>query len=129
MSSESGDNLLQSNSSDDVDSNDDDDDDLITFQFDSKTITLYYSQLSKYSQNVREKYLYTDILKYFPSELHDFNQKYNINSDNIIIFFQLLQHNFNLDENIVLTYDQCIDLFKISDFLKIDKLPKKTSKL
>ena len=57
--------------------NDDDfkNDDLITFQHESKTINFHYSQLTKYSKHIRDKYLLP---------VNDY------------LFFQLLQRNYNI---------------------------------
>lgn len=97
-------------------------DDLITFQLDSKTINLHYSQFVKYSKLARVEYLFTDVINRFPQELHKFQEKSQISPDNIVYSFQLLQQNYDIDINSDLTYIQCIDLLKISKYLEIRKL-------
>lgn len=99
------------------------DDDSISFQYESQNIVLHYLQFSKYSIFIRKKYLITNISSLFPSELQKFQQQSSIDIDSIYLFFRLLQQNFNND--LILTYKQYIDLFKISDFLQIKKLTKK----
>lgn len=110
------------------DSSEDDEDDLIVFQFETKTIKIYYSQLSKYSKFIRDKYMFSDIGNVLPDEIHRMQNKYNIISDNIDLFFQLLQDNFNLSENQSLSYIQYLDLLKISDYFQVKKLTKKLIK-
>lgn len=125
LNSENLDSLLQSDSSSD---DNDDNDDLVTFQFESEFIHLYYSQLFKYSKYVRDKYLFSNVIKCFPLEIQEFKNQNHINSDSIILFFQLLQQNFDTNENLNLSYKQCLDLLKIAEFLQINKLTKKPKK-
>lgn len=110
------------------DSSEDDEDDLVIFQFETKTIKVYYSQLSKYSKFIRDKYMFSDIGNVLPDEIHRMQNQYNIISDNIDLFFQLLQDNFNLSENQSLSYIQYLDLLKISDYMQVKKLTKKLIK-
>lgn len=97
-------------------------DDLVTFQVESKTIDLYYSQLTKYSEHIRNKYLYSDVINLFPEEISTFQKKHRLSIDSIVYFFLLLKQNYNIDEYASLTYIQCTDLLKISKYLKIRKL-------
>ena len=97
-------------------------DDLITFEHNSKTVNLYYSQLTKYSKNFREKYLFTEVINHLPQDIHNFQEKSQILPENIDYFFQLLQQNYDINEDSTLTYIQCIDLLKISKFLEVRKL-------
>lgn len=110
------------------DSSEDDEDDLVIFQFETKTIKVYYSQLSKYSKFIRDKYMFSEIGNVLPDEIHRMQNQYNIISDNIDLFFQLLQDNFNLSENQSLSYIQYLDLLKISEYLQVKKLTKKLIK-
>lgn len=75
------------------------DDDLFIFQLDSTTITLYYSQLTKYSKHVRDEYLFSDVVNHFSQEIHKFKEEYQISADNIVYFFQLLQQNYIISES------------------------------
>lgn len=104
----------------------DDEDDFITFQFESKKINILFSQFSKYSKLIRNKYVVSDVRNRFPQELHDFQSQNSLDTDNIYYFFQLLQKDFNIDES--LSYKRYIDLSKLSEFLEIKKLSKKLNK-
>lgn len=97
-------------------------DDLITFEVDSKTTNLFYSQLVKYSKYIRDRYLFLDVIKLFPQEINKFKEDYQVSPNSIFIFFELLHDNFDIKENSVLTYEQCADLLKISKYLDIGKL-------
>lgn len=109
-------------------SSDDDNDDFISFQIQSEIIIIYYSQFSKYSKHIRDNYLFSDVVNRFPRELLSFQQQNKIDLENIISFFQYLQQNFNIDENLTITYKQCLDLLKISKYLEVKKLTKKLQK-
>ena len=100
-------------------------DDLITFQHDSATINFYYSQLTKYSKNIRESYLFSDVSNRMPQEILKLQEESQLLPENIDLFFQLLQQNYNINEDSIFTYIQCIDLLKISDFLEVRKLTSK----
>ena len=108
-----------------IDDNNFENDDLITFQHNSTKINLYYSQLTKYSKNVREKYLFSDVINLLPQDIHQFQEEFQLLPENIDLFFQLLQQNYNIKEDLILTYIQCIDLLKISKFLDVRKLSSK----
>ena len=97
-------------------------DDLITFQHCSKKINIYYSQLTKYSKHIRETYLFSDVTNRFPQEIRQFQEDFQLLPENIDLFFELLQQNYNINEDLVLTYAQCIDILKICKFLKVRKL-------
>ena len=114
----------QFNSSDD----DYDKDDLITFQYESQIFSLYNWQFFKYSLYFREKYINSNVKDYLPKDLHDLQENSDINSENIIYFFQLLQNNFEIDEKTSLTYKQYVDLVNISEHFKTKKLSKKLMK-
>ena len=109
-------------------SSDDDNDDFISFQIQSEIINIYYSQFSKYSKYICDNYLFSDVVNRFPRELLAFQQQNKIDLENIISFFQYLQQNFNIDENLTITYKQCLDLLKISKYLEVKKLTKKLQK-
>ena len=107
----------------DITDNDDfENDDLVKFQHDSKTINFYYSQLTKYSKRIRDEYLFSNVNNLFPQEIREFQEKYQLLPESIDSFFQLLHKNYNIGEDLILTYIQCIDLLKISKFLKVRKL-------
>lgn len=97
-----------------------DEDDHITFQFESNQISFYYSNLSRYSKLIRDKYLLSDAQNSLPHDLQNFKGQQNINTENIILFFKLLQNELTINQN--LTYKEYIDLYKISEFLQIKKL-------
>lgn len=103
-------------------------DDLITFQYELKTIQLFYSQLVKYSKHSREKILYTDCTKRIPTEIDNIQKKFQINTDSFILFFHLLEQNFNLQTNDKLTYKECVDLLKISTEFEARKLTNNIKK-
>lgn len=119
---DSGNESRQSNSQSD---DNEYDDDSISFQFESQKITLHYLQFFKYSTFIRTNYLVSDIANLFPKELQNLQQRSNISTDNIYLFFHLLDDNFNINDDFTLTYKQYIDLFKISEFLQIKKLSKR----
>ena len=102
-----------------------DNDDLVAFQLDSKPINLYYSQLTKYSKHVRDAYLFSDVIKRFPQEIHSFQKEFQLLQDSVAYFFQLLLQNFNIEDNSNITYTQCIDLLKIAKYLEVRKLTYK----
>lgn len=98
----------------------DEEDDLITYQFDSSTINFHYSHFAKYSRLIRNKYLYPDVKNRLPQELRNFQEQYDINSSNIVFFFQLLQEDFIINQQ--LDYKQYTDLYKLSEILQVKKL-------
>ena len=99
-----------------------DNDDLLSFQHDSKTINLYYSQLTKYSKHIRDSYLFSDVINRFPQDILKFQEEFQLLPESVDHFFQLLGQNYNINDQMNLTYIQCIDLLKISKFLKVRKL-------
>lgn len=109
-------------------SNDDnyENDDLISFQLGSKLINLYYSHLTKYSKRIRDKYLFNDVIEQFPQEIRQFQEEFQLSLESVYSFFQILQENANIKENLILQYNQCADLLKISKYLEIRKLYKVT---
>lgn len=115
-------NLDQSQNSDIVEDQNFENDDLVTFQHDLITINLYYSQFAKYSKYIRDSYLMSDVSNRFPQEIHKFQEEFHLSSESIDYFFQLLRQNYDVTEDIKLTYIQCTDLLKISEFLKVRKL-------
>lgn len=102
-----------------------DNDDLITLQIGMESIHLYISQLIKYSKRARDEYSFSDISKQLTEDLQKIERQYKLSTENIIFFFQLLEQNFNMNENLVLTFQQCIDLLKITEYLKVRKLSVK----
>ena len=102
-----------------------DNDDLITLQIGMESIHLYISQLIKYSKRARDEYSFSDISKQLTEDLQKIERQYKLSTENIIFFFQLLEQNFNMNENFVLTFQQCIDLLKITEYLKVRKLSVK----
>lgn len=109
--------------SDLISNNNYDNDDFISFQLDSNTINLYYSQFVKYSKHIRDAYLFSDIIEQIPQEISSIQQKFDIQADSILYFFHLLQQNLNIDENNnEINYKQCVDLFKISNYFEVRKL-------
>ncbi|KAK8845001.1 hypothetical protein M9Y10_021175 [Tritrichomonas musculus] len=125
MSNSCSQNLGQEQKSDIIDDDNFEKDDLVSFQHDSKTINLFYSQLTKYSKLVRESYLFPDVINHLPQEIHKFQDEYHLLPDSVDYFFQLLQQNYNINEDAILTYIQCIDLLKISKFFGVRKLSSK----
>ena len=99
-------------------------DDLIEFQLDSKIINFYYSKLTKYSKRIREKYLFSDASNRFPQELKKFQEDFNLSISSVFCFYQVLQQNFDINENSNLKYNQCADILKISKEFEIRKLMK-----
>ena len=87
MSNFSSQELDQDQNSDIIDNNDFENDDLVTFQHDSKTINLFYSQLIKYSKHVRESYLFSDVINHLPQEIHKFQDEYHLLPDSVDYFF------------------------------------------
>ena len=101
----------------DITDNDDfENDDLVEFQH------FYYSQLTKYSKHIRDSYLFSDVTNRFPQEIRDFQEECQFLPESVDYFFQLLNKNFNIEEDLILTYIQCIDLLKISKHLEVRKL-------
>ena len=99
-------------------------DDLITFELDSKKINFYYSKLTKYSKRIRDKYLFSHVKDHFPQELQQFQEESNLSLSSIFCFYQILQQNFDINENSNFKYNQCADILKISKEFKIRKLKK-----
>lgn len=87
-------------------------------------IDLYYSQIVKYSKHVREGYIFSDIINRLPQEIKKFQEDSQLPLENIVLFFQLLQQNYDIKDNLILTYIQCVDLIKISKYLEVRKLSK-----
>ena len=108
--------------SNNLDDNNFDNDDLVTFQLDSQTISFFYSQFTKYSKHIRDEYLFSDVTNHFPHEFHQFQRQHKLSSDTILLFFQLLQQNYNFNKNFTITYMQCLELLKISKYLETRKL-------
>ncbi|KAK8872139.1 hypothetical protein M9Y10_007900 [Tritrichomonas musculus] len=107
------------------DINDDDNfenDDLFTFQHNSKNINLYYSQLTKYSKHIRETYLFSDVNNRLPQEIHQLQEESRLLPESVDLFFQLLEQNYDLTEDLILKYTQCADLLKICKFFEVRKL-------
>lgn len=100
MSNSCSQNLGQEQKSDIIDDDNFENDDLVSFQHDSKTINLFYSQLTKYSKLVRESYLFPDVINHLPQEIHKFQDEYHLLPDSVDYFFQLLQHQRRCDLNI-----------------------------
>ena len=94
-----------------------DEDDLITFQFKSHEISFYFTHLSRFSKFIRVNYRLPDVKNRFYHVLCDFKEKQNVTTDNIILFFKLLQDDFRISQN--LTYDEYKDLLKLTEFLQI----------
>ena len=112
---------LDTNTSDDEY---DDEYDLITFQLESQTINFKFSHLSKYSSLIRKNYIYLDLQDKLPTKIQEYQANYKINPPNFILFFQLLNENFNIKQSLTLTYKQYKDLYKISELFEIKKLRK-----
>lgn len=108
---------------DSSDSSYDEDDDFITFQYESRPINIYYSRLSKYSRLICKEYLFSDVQNRFPQELSTFQKQNKIDTENIYLYFQLLQKKFVINQT--LSFKQYSDLFKISSFLQTSKISKK----
>ena len=66
--------------------NDYDEDDFISFQYESQTINLYYTHLSKYSRLIHKEYLYLDVQDRLTQDLHNLQKQFNIDSTNIYHF-------------------------------------------
>ena len=115
----------QAQNSDSIDDESFENDDLVTFQHNSAKIKLYYSQLTKYSKHIREEYLFPDVVNRLPQEIHQFQEEFQLLPESVDFFFQLLQQNYNIKEDLTLTYVQCIDLLKISKYLEVRKLTSK----
>ncbi|KAK8865444.1 hypothetical protein M9Y10_010992 [Tritrichomonas musculus] len=115
----------QIHNSDIIDDDNFENDDLFSFQHNSKKINIFYSQLTKYSRHVRESYLFSDVINRLPQEIHQFQEEFQLIPENVDFFLQLLQQNFNINEDLILTYIQCIDLLKICKFLEVRKLSSK----
>ncbi|KAK8840721.1 hypothetical protein M9Y10_030498 [Tritrichomonas musculus] len=125
MSNSSPQNCDQDQNSDIVVDEDFENDDLITFQHDSTTITFFYSQLTKYSKNIRESYVFSEVINRIPQEIRKYQEQSHLLPENVDLFFQLLQQNYNINDDSIFTYIQCMDLLKISDFLGVRKLSSK----
>ena len=110
MSSFNPQNCDQDQNSDIVEDEDFESDDLIKFQHNSTTINLYYSQLTKYSKHIRDSYLFSDVINRFPQEIHKFQEEFQLSPESVDYFFQLLHQNYNINDQINLTYIHCIQL-------------------
>ncbi|KAK8884623.1 hypothetical protein M9Y10_043739 [Tritrichomonas musculus] len=99
-----------------MDNDDFENDDLVEFQH------FYYSQLTKYSKHIRDSYLFSEVTNRFPQEIRDFQEECQLLPESVDYFFQLLNKSFNIEEDLILTYIQCIDLLKISKHLQVRKL-------
>lgn len=118
---------LTADSSDQNNQSDDDDydnDDFFSFKLESTQINLNYSNLTKYSKIIRETYLFSDLFNHLPQEIKKIQSENQLSTENIIIFFQFSQQNYNVKENNTLTYKQCVELLKLSECLKVRKLRK-----
>lgn len=96
-------------------------DDLVSFQLELSTVHLYFSQLVKYSKRARDEFLFSDIIKRIPTEIEKVRTKFQLSTENIILFFQLLRQNYNIKDDI-LTYKDCINLLKLSKHFEVRKL-------
>ncbi|KAK8836032.1 hypothetical protein M9Y10_040232, partial [Tritrichomonas musculus] len=122
MSKTSAKRFDQGQNFDITDNGDFENDDLVKFQHNSKTINFYYSQLTKYSKRIRDSYLFSDVINQLPQEIRNFQEEYQLLPESVDYFFQFLHKDYNIEEDLTLTYIQCIDLLKISKFLEIRKL-------
>ena len=125
MSNLSSQTLDQEQHSDILDENDFENDDLVTIQPNSTKINIYYSQLTKYSKHIREKYLFSSVSNRLPQEIQEIQEKYQPLPENVDYFFQLSQENYDIKEESNLTYIQCVDLLNICNFLEVRKLSSK----
>ena len=75
FSTQSFDQKQQSNI---IDDDNFENDDLITFEYNSKTINLYFSQIIKYIKYVRDSYKFIDIPNHFPQKIQNFKTNFNL---------------------------------------------------
>ena len=69
--------------------------------------------------------MFPDVINSLPQKIHQFQEESQLLPENVDIFFQLLEQNYNINEDSNFTYIQCIDLLKICDFLEVRKLSSK----
>ena len=99
MSDFSPQNFDQGQQSDFICDEDFENDDLVAFQHDSKKINIFYSQLTKYSKHIRESYLFSDVSDRIPQEILKFQEESQLLPESVDLFFQLLQQNYDINEN------------------------------
>ena len=118
-------NSDQEQNSDFVDDDSFEKDDLFKFHLNSSEICIYYSQLTKYSEHIREEYNFSDVKNLLAQEIDKLQEESQLLPESVNFFFELLQQNYNINENLTLTYIQCNDLLQISESLKVRKLSYK----
>lgn len=123
-------NHLTSDSNDEISKSDssEEDDDLIYFSIKSIEIDINYQKIIHYSKYIKNKYLPKDLNEHFPDELERFQDENDINLENIALFFNLIQQNFKIKEDLNLSYNQYKDLANISEYLQSKKFSKKIQK-
>ena len=119
MSDFSSQSFDQAQNSDSIDDDSFEEDDLVTFQHNSAKINLYYSQLTKYSKHIREEYLFPDVIKKIQHDIQQIQEEFQVLPESVDFFFYLLQQNYNLKEDLTLTYIQCNNLLTISKYFDI----------
>lgn len=102
---------------------DEEEKDLITIRLENIQIQINYSQLCKYSQLIRTKYLISDVKNNLPNLIQEFQRQNQIEDENIIFFFNILR-----DEKNKITRKSYRDLFKLSQFFKANNILKKLKK-
>lgn len=68
-----------------------DNNDLITIQLSSSSFQVYYFQICKYSQLIQNKFPKNEAKQFLSQYIQEISEQYNINENNIIIFFKMLQ--------------------------------------
>ena len=97
--------------------------DIITIELISHSIQLKYSQLCKYSELIAYEYPNCEIKLCFSPLIQQFEKDNNIKDENVLYFF-----NFFKNGKISITNDSYHYIFKLSEFLKVNKLMKQLKK-
>lgn len=98
---------------------DDEECDETIIELKTKTIKVNYYQLCKYSKLIRKEYNQDIFKNRLLEDIQRFQQEYDIDEQNIVLFFQLLQ-----EENVEIQNEQYLDLCILSKLYKVNSLAK-----
>ena len=97
-------------------------DNMITIHINLNTITINYFQIYKYSKLIQEKSQMAQ--EQLSQKIQEIKKKFNLEDENIITFFKILQ-----EEQVEIKNDSLLDLFILSTIFKVDLLLKNLQKI
>lgn len=97
-------------------------DNMITIQINLNTITINYFHLYKYSKLIQEKSQMAQ--EQLSQKIQEIKKKFNLEDENIITFFKILQ-----EEQVEIKNDSLLDLFILSTIFKVDLLLNNLQKI